>query len=243
MTEHLPLSQIIDPDWAKALAPVEDTIHEMGNFLREEHAAGYRTLPANKNVLRAFTIPFNSIKVLIVGQDPYPTPGHPVGLSFSVAPGVKPIPQSLKNIFAELNDDLHIKEPLNGDLTPWTNQGIMLLNRCLTVREGRPASHAGKGWEKVTDAAITALNNRKDSNGKPLPLVAILWGRQARNLAPLLTHVAIIESAHPSPLSARRGFFGSHPFSRTNNALIEMGTTPVDWSLPSYSQDSVINGL
>jgi uracil-DNA glycosylase len=234
MTTHIkPLSELIDPGWAKALAPVEPDIHRMGNFLRAEHAAGRQYLPASKNILRAFTIPFDDIKVLIVGQDPYPTPAHPVGLSFCVAPDVRPLPKSLLNIYKELRDDLGVDMPQNGDLTPWTRQGVMLLNRCLSVGVGRPNSHQGKGWETITDAAIQALNSRVESDGKPKPLVAILWGRNAQSLEPLLTHADIIKSPHPSPLSASRGFFGSHPFSRANQALIDMGSSPVQWSLPS----------
>ncbi|KAB8300597.1 uracil-DNA glycosylase [Bifidobacterium apri] len=227
-----PLSEIIDPGWAQALADVEPDIHRMGDFLRAEIAAGRHYLPAGRNVLRAFTIPFDSIKVLIVGQDPYPTPGHPVGLSFCVAPDVHPLPKSLINIYKELSDDLGVPTPINGDLTPWTQRGVMLLNRCLTVQTGRPNSHQGKGWEHITDQAIRALNARTDQEGKPKPLVAILWGRNAQTLKPLLTNAAIIESPHPSPLSASRGFFGSRPFSRANQALTAMGAQPVDWALP-----------
>ncbi|MBW3082387.1 uracil-DNA glycosylase [Bifidobacterium phasiani] len=227
-----PLAELVDPGWAAALADVEPDVHRMGDFLRGELAAGRRYLPASRNILRAFTIPFDSIKVLIVGQDPYPTPGHPVGLSFCVAPDVHPLPKSLVNIYRELCDDLHVPMPANGDLTPWTRQGVMLLNRCLTVQAGRPNSHQGKGWEHITDAAIGALNARVDEHGRPRPLVAILWGRNAQTLEPLLTNAAIIKSPHPSPLSASRGFFGSRPFSRANEALAAMGATPVDWSLP-----------
>lgn len=228
-TSVKPLSELIDPDWAHALAPVEPQVHAMGNFLRDEHAHGHATLPAAKNILRAFTIPFNSVRVLIVGQDPYPTPGHPVGLSFSVAPDVHPIPASLQNIYRELQDDLGIEPAPNGDLTAWTKQGVMLLNRCLTVRAGQPNSHQGKGWEPVTEAAIRALDARTDAEGKPMPLVAILWGRNAQSLEPLLAHAVVIKSPHPSPLSARRGFFGSHPFSRANEALTHMGAEPINW--------------
>ncbi|AKV56106.1 uracil-DNA glycosylase [Bifidobacterium actinocoloniiforme DSM 22766] len=225
------MSELIEPGWARALAPVEPQIHRMGDFLRSELAQGHRYLPASKNILRAFTIPFDSVKVLLVGQDPYPTPGHPVGLSFCVEPNVDPVPGSLRNIFTELVSDLGVARPTNGDLTPWTHQGVLLLNRCLTVRVGKPASHRGKGWEEVTDAAIRALNARKDPHGKPKPLVAILWGRQAQSLEPLLTNAYVIKSPHPSPLSARYGFFGSKPFSRTNEALRSMGAEPVDWRL------------
>lgn len=233
-TAHVkPLSELVDPGWAAALADVEPTVHAMGDFLRDELAAGRRFLPASRNILRAFTIPFDSIKVLIVGQDPYPTPGHPVGLSFSVAPDVQPLPKSLANIYRELVDDLGVPMPVNGDLTPWTTQGVMLLNRCLTVQVGRPNSHQGKGWEQVTETAVRALNARTDEQGRPKPLVAILWGRNAQTLTPLLTNAFIIASPHPSPLSASRGFFGSHPFSRANEALVRMGAKPVDWSLPA----------
>ena len=160
-----PLKDLVEPGWANALAEVEPQVHRMGDFLRGEIAAGRRYLPASANILRAFTIPFDSIKVLIVGQDPYPTPGHPVGLSFCVAPDVQPIPRSLTNIYKELTDDLGVPMPTNGDLTPWTNQGVMLLNRCLTVEAGKPGSHQDKGWEIVTDAAIKALNNRRNPDG------------------------------------------------------------------------------
>ncbi|MBB2954687.1 uracil-DNA glycosylase [Bifidobacterium commune] len=235
MTENniKPLSELVEPGWTQALADVEPTIHRMGDFLRAEHKAGRRSLPASANILRAFTIPFDSIKVLIVGQDPYPTPGHPVGLSFSVAPDVRPVPKSLQNIYKEMHDDLGLSTPDNGDLTPWCTQGVMLLNRCLTVGVGRPNSHQGKGWEEVTDAAIRALNARTDEQGRPKPLVAILWGRNAQSLEPLLTHATVIKSPHPSPLSASRGFFGSKPFSRANEALREMGVEPVNWDLTS----------
>lgn len=233
-TPHVkPLSQLVEPGWAEALADVEPQIHRMGDFLRAELADGRRYLPASRNILRAFTIPFDSIKVLIVGQDPYPTPGHPVGLSFSVAPDVRPLPKSLVNIYRELVDDIGVPMPANGDLTPWTERGVMLLNRCLTVGVNRPNSHQNRGWEQVTDAAVRALDNRVDAHGNPRPLVAILWGRNAQTLEPLLTHAYVIKSPHPSPLSAPRGFFGSRPFSRTNEALARMGAQPVDWSLPS----------
>lgn len=232
MTTIRPLRDLVDPGWADALADVEPTVHRMGAFLRAETAAGRPWLPAARNVLRAFTIPFDSIRVLIVGQDPYPTPGHPVGLSFCVAPDVRPLPPSLRNIYRELVDDLDVPMPSNGDLTPWTRRGVMLLNRCLTVGVGHPNSHRGKGWEEVTDAAIRALDARRNADGTPRPLVAILWGRNAQSLAPLLTHAAVIASPHPSPLSASHGFFGSRPFSRANRALEDMGAAPIDWRLP-----------
>ena len=226
-TAPKPLSEILDPGWAVALEPVADVIAEMGQFLRAEVAAGRRYLPAGQNVLRAFTQPFDDVRVLIVGQDPYPTPGHAVGLSFSVAPDVSPIPRSLTNIYTEYCDDLGYPRPANGDLTPWANAGVLLLNRVLTVAPGEAASHRGKGWEQVTECAIKALVNRDE------PLVAILWGRDAAGLAQWMPDVPTITSAHPSPLSASRGFFGSRPFSRANNELEDLGGEPIDWRLPS----------
>jgi uracil-DNA glycosylase len=221
-----PLTEVVEAGWAQALEPVADRIAAMGDFLRAEVAAGRTYLPAGENVLRAFKQPFADVRVLIVGQDPYPTPGHAVGLSFSVAPEVRPIPRSLANIYQELESDLGLPRPSNGDLTPWTEQGVLLLNRCLSVAPGRPASHKGKGWEQITEQAIRALAARHT------PLVAILWGSQARSLAPLLSGVPCIESAHPSPMSADRGFFGSKPFSRANDLLTRQGVPPIEWKLP-----------
>jgi uracil-DNA glycosylase len=226
VTSPAPLDQIIDPGWAAALAPVEGRIRSLGQFLRAESAAGRGYLPAGRDVLRAFRQPLADVKVLIVGQDPYPTPGHAVGLSFSVGPDVRPLPGSLRNIFQELMADAVPSRPSSGDLTPWVEQGVMLLNRVLTVRPGVPASHRGKGWEEVTDHAVSALAARGG------PLVAILWGRDAASLGPLLGAVPRIESAHPSPLSASRGFFGSRPFTRANALLAEQGAAPVSWRLP-----------
>ncbi|WP_181272862.1 uracil-DNA glycosylase [Brevibacterium oceani] len=230
MTSTPPMTEIMSPDWAEALADVEDRIHAMGDFLRAELAAGREYLPTGSNVFRAFAEPLAEVKVLIVGQDPYPTPGHPIGLSFAVDPEVRPLPRSLGNIYKELEADLGISPAAHGDLRAWSCQGVMLLNRALTVAPGQPASHRGKGWEEITERAIAALTERDQ------PLVAILWGRDARNLAPLLTsgtaEVAIIESPHPSPLSASRGFFGSRPFSRVNELLGQKGIAPVDWALP-----------
>ncbi len=223
-----PLSELVEPGWAQALEPVAGQVAEMGQFLRAEVAAGRRYLPAGRNVLRAFTFPFENVRVLIVGQDPYPTPGHAVGLSFSVAPQVRPLPRSLANIFEEYAADLGHPQPSCGDLTPWAQRGVLLLNRVLTVRPGNPASHRGKGWEVVTECAIRALVARS------APLVAILWGRDASTLKPMLAEgdCVAIESPHPSPLSASRGFFGSRPFSRANELLEKLGAAPIDWRLP-----------
>jgi uracil-DNA glycosylase len=223
--EELAAEGLVDPAWAGALAPVAPRISQMEEFLRAETDAGRGYLPSEQHVLRAFGAPLEDVRVLIVGQDPYPTPGHPIGLSFAVDPQVRPVPRSLQNIYRELADDLGIAAPMHGDLTPWSRNGVMLLNRVLTVQPGAPASHRGKGWEGVTDHAIRTLVDR----GRPL--VAILWGRDAQALKPLLGSTPTIESVHPSPLSASRGFFGSKPFSRANALLAEQGAEPVDWSL------------
>jgi uracil-DNA glycosylase len=224
-----PLSEILDPGWAKALEPVAPNIAAMGEFLREEKAAGRETLPEGKNVLRAFKQPFDDVKVLIVGQDPYPTKGNAVGLSFSVGPDV-PVPRSLVSIYTEYMSDLDFPPPKNGDLTPWTKEGVLLLNRALSVERDKANSHQGKGWEAITEHAVRALAERG------APLVAILWGANARQLKPLLGGAPAIESAHPSPLSAHRGFFGSHPFTRANASLVEQGAEPVNWRLPAQGE-------
>lgn len=224
-----PLAELVDPGWAAALEPVADQVAHMGDFLRERVAAGEQYLPAGGDVLRAFTYPFDEVKVLIVGQDPYPTPGHPIGLSFAVDPHVRPVPRSLANIYRELSSDLGIAPVAHGDLRTWSSRGVMLLNRVLTVRPSDAGSHRGKGWEAVTDRAIRALADRGG------PLVAILWGRPAQELKPLLGSVPTVESPHPSPLSASRGFFGSRPFSRVNELLVEQGASPVDWTLPDVA--------
>ena len=220
-----PLADLMAPDWTEAMAPVEGEIRDMGEFLRAEIDAGHEYLPAGDHILRAFTSPMADVRVLIVGQDPYPTPGHAVGLSFSVERSVRPIPRSLTNIYKELEADLGIPPAATGDLTSWQQAGVMLLNRVLTVRPGAAASHRGKGWEAITSHAITQLTARGG------PLVAILWGRQAQELTPLLGDIPIVASAHPSPLSASRGFFGSRPFSRTNALLEEQGGAPIDWQV------------
>jgi len=215
---------LVDPGWAEALAPVGPDIAALGERLRAE---GTPYLPSGDRVLRAFQRPLADVRVLIVGQDPYPTPGHPIGLSFAVDAHVRPLPRSLANIYRELNDDLGIPPAPHGDLSAWSDQGVLLLNRVLTVAPGAPASHRGWGWEKVTDHAIRALVARDQ------PLVAILWGRDAANLKPLLGETPVIESPHPSPLSASRGFFGSRPFSRANTLLDSQSAPPVDWRIPA----------
>lgn len=213
-------------DWARALTPVAERVRALGVFLREELAKGRPYLPEGDRIFAAFRRPLADVRVLVVGQDPYPTPGHPIGLSFAVERHVRPLPASLRNIYTELASDLGVTPPEHGDLTAWSERGVMLLNTSLTVRPGAPASHAGKGWEDVTACAISALVGRGG------PLVAVLWGRHAQSLKPMLGQVPYVESAHPSPLSAHRGFFGSRPFSRVNELLIAQGGIPMDWSLP-----------
>lgn len=213
----------IDAGWASALEPVGERIAAMGEFLRAENAAGHGYLPAGPDVLRAFRAPLSSVRVLIVGQDPYPTPGHPIGLSFAVEKDVRPVPRSLGNIYKELASDLGIPPAPHGDLSAWSDHGVMLLNRVLTVRPGLAGSHRGKGWEAVTEHAIRVLAARDE------PLVAILWGKDAAGLIPMLGPVPHITSPHPSPLSASRGFFGSKPFNRANALLEAQGAAPVDW--------------
>lgn len=213
-------------DWATALAPEAERIRELMARLRAETAAGSPFLPAENRVLRAFTLPLAAVRVVIVGQDPYPTPGHPIGLSFAVDAAVRPLPRSLVNVYRELHDDLGIAPAEHGDLSAWSAQGVLLLNRVLTVAPGRPGSHRGRGWEEITACALAALGARGG------PLVAVLWGRDAAGAAPLLGGAPVVASAHPSPLSARRGFFGSRPFSRVNALLRDQGAAPIDWRLP-----------
>ena len=221
-----PLTEIISADWARALAPAEDRIHTVGEFLRTEVESGRGYLPAGDRVLAAFTRPMEEVRVLIVGQDPYPTPGHPIGLSFAVDGDVRPLPRSLTNIYTELESDLGIPRASHGDLTAWQDQGVLLLNRVLTVTPGAPASHRRRGWEEITELAIRALVERGG------PLVAILWGRDAQSLIPMLGQVPHLASPHPSPLSASRGFYGSRPFSRANALLEQQGAAGIDWRIP-----------
>ncbi|WP_083360740.1 uracil-DNA glycosylase [Arthrobacter alpinus] len=213
-------------DWAEALAPQEKTLKHLGAMLRDEYDDGTRFLPHPTQVLRALSAPMSEVKVLMVGQDPYPTPGHSVGLAFSVDKRTRPLPRSLNNIYKELATDLGIAPAPHGDLGAWATQGVLLLNRVLTVAPGAAGSHRNRGWEQVTEAVITALVARNK------PLVSVLWGKDAQRLAPMLEGTAVIESAHPSPLSASRGFFGSKPFSRVNELLVEQGVAPIDWALP-----------
>ena len=214
----------LDPGWAAALSGVAPRLRRLSAHLAAEDAPW---LPAPQHVLRAFRQPFEAVRVLLVGQDPYPTPGHPVGLSFAVEPHVRPLPRSLVNVYRELAEDTGTTPPPHGDLSAWASSGVLLLNRVLTVRAGQSGSHRRIGWEAVTDAAVRALAARGT------PLVALLWGRDAQTVRPLLGDVPVVAGVHPSPLSASRGFFGSRPFSRVDALLREAGAAPVDWSLPA----------
>jgi len=199
---------------------------ELQAFVAEERAH-HQVFPPPEDVFAALhQTPFAEVKVLILGQDPYHGPGQAHGLCFSVRPGV-PLPPSLRNVFTELESDVGVPRPNHGCLDAWTRQGVLLLNTSLTVRAHQAASHQGKGWEVFTDEVIRSVA------AKPEPVVFILWGAAARKKKALIgTGHTIIESAHPSPLSAHNGFFGSRPFSRANEALVAAGRTPVDWSIP-----------
>ena len=221
-----PWEELVHEGWREALAPVGPRLDDLTAMVRHDVEDGDGVLPPPHRVLRAFAQPPDAVRVLLLGQDPYPTPGHAVGLSFSVEPGTRPLPRSLGNVFRELVDDTGAAAPTDGDLTPWSHRGVLLLNRVLTVRPGRPGSHRGLGWEAVTDQAVRALVARGS------PLVAVLWGRDAQGIRPLLGRTPVVASAHPSPLSASRGFFGSRPFSRTDALLAAQGAAPVDWALP-----------
>ena len=213
----------IHPSWHAVFDQHRTELDAVARFLETEQAAGNHVLPVAESVFRAFAQPRDSVRVVIVGQDPYPTVGHAMGLAFSAALDVRPIPRSLSNIFRELESDLGIEPPGHGDLTNWADQGVLLLNRVLTVRAGAAGSHRGIGWEAVTATALSALAGRGG------PLVAILWGNDAKSAAQFLGNVPMIESVHPSPLSARNGFFGSRPFSRANELLVQQGGQPIDW--------------
>lgn len=208
---------LVDARWEEVLQPVRDQI----DVLMEQPEC----LPARANILRVFDDPFDQVKVVIVGQDPYPTPGHAMGLAFSAAPGVRPLPKSLINIFEEYAQDLGLPKPQDGDLSPWSSQGVALLNRVLIVSPGSAGSHRNRGWEAITEFALRKLAERE------APLVAILWGKDAQATQRFLGDTPCICSPHPSPLSAYRGFFGSRPFSRANELLAGLGAAPVDWRL------------
>lgn len=228
--DNLVATDQISPDWADALIPVQQQLDQIADVLNRERAQGIDVLPDARHIFRAFRQPFHDVRVLIVGQDPYPTPGHPIGLAFACGDDVRPLPRSLNNIFTELSHDVGVLPALHGDLSEWSVQGVMLLNRVLTVRAGLAGSHRNIGWEQVTECAIEALVAR----GKPL--VSVLWGKDAQTLAARLEGFPVVSSAHPSPLSAHRGFFGSTPFSRVNALLELQQQEPIQWQLSSAAE-------
>ncbi|MCX8722322.1 MULTISPECIES: uracil-DNA glycosylase [unclassified Lactobacillus] len=228
------MKKFIGNDWDEVLAPIFDSneYHELHEFLKTEYKTK-RIFPDMYHIFTAFKLtPFAKTKVVILGQDPYHNPGQATGMSFAVMPGVK-LPPSLQNIYKELYDDVGCVPVQHGYLKKWADQGVLLLNAVLTVPYGHANGHQGKGWEKVTDAAIKALSARGE-------VVFILWGRYAQNKIALidLDRNFVIKSAHPSPFSADRGFFGSRPFSRCNEALRKFGKTPIDWQLPQQVTQS-----
>ena len=219
------LASTLPPAWASALGEdTVETIRHIGRML-SERVGEERIVPAPEHVFRALQVPPEDVRVLLVGQDPYPNPDHAMGWSFSVPRGVTPLPPSAKNIRTELRDDLVVDTGEHFELGHWVNQGVLLLNRHLTTAAGSPGAHHALGWEKVTNRIVQVLVERNPH------FVAIIWGRQAAGLLPLLGSTPRIESAHPSPLSAYRGFFGSRPFSDTNALLEKLGQQPIDWSL------------
>lgn len=228
------MKKFIGNDWDEVLAPIFDSneYHELHEFLKTEYKTK-RIFPDMYHIFTAFKLtPFAKTKVVILGQDPYHNPGQATGMSFAVMPGVK-LPPSLQNIYKELYDDVGCVPVQHGYLKKWADQGVLLLNAVLTVPYGHANGHQGKGWENVTDAAIKALSDRGE-------VVFILWGRYAQNKIALidLDRNFVIKSAHPSPFSADRGFFGSRPFSRCNEALRKFWKTPIDWQLPQQVTQS-----
>ena len=220
----------IPQGWRRPLAgeTAQPYFRELETFLEADSAAGRVVLPDLPDVFRALELtPYSDVRVVILGQDPYPTPGHAHGLSFSVRPGVRPLPGSLRNVFRELRDDVGCEAPSHGCLESWAHQGVLLLNMVLTVRAREPASHQGRGWETFTHRILDRLNERDT------PVVFLLWGRAAQAGRRRITasHHHVIETAHPSPLSARH-FLGCRCFSATNRCLTGLGLPPVDWQLP-----------
>lgn len=206
------MDPLIHASWRPVIAPFAELVTDILKRCEPD------TLPSKTDVFRALSLPLPEVRVVIVGQDPYPTPGHAHGFAFSVPASVKPLPKSLANIFSELRTDVG-GAPETGDLTPWVRQGVLLLNRVLTVRAGEPGSHRGRGWETFTEAILRATE----------PSVAVLWGNDAQTARPFFPSAEILASPHPSPLSAHRGFFGSRPFSKVNEVLLAKGEQPIQW--------------
>ena len=225
---HSSYDETVHPQWKQSLTDVmsTDSANELAAFIKHEREH-FNVFPPHDRVFSALSfVSPTDVLVVILGQDPYHQHGQAHGLSFSVRPGVA-IPPSLRNIFAERENDIGLQPPMHGTLTPWAQQGVLLLNTSLTVREGDAGSHAKMGWEAITDQIIRTVNENSQR------CVFILWGAHAQTKKKLITqgHHAILEAPHPSPLSAYRGFFGSKPFSRTNALLQEAGRAPIDWSL------------
>ena len=224
-TDQLPF----DKSWAESLLPEfdKDYMKSLNAFLSEEKAKGKVIFPHSSLWFNALnSTPLDKVRVVILGQDPYPTPGHAHGLCFSVMPEVRPIPKSLINIFQELNEDLAIKNQ-NGNLQNWANQGVLLLNSVLTVEQGQANSHQGKGWEKFTDKVISVVNALER------PVIFVLWGAYAQKKGAMIdvSRHLVIRSPHPSPLSAYRGFLGSRPFSKINHFLLQQGQEEINWAV------------
>lgn len=217
---------VIDRSWVPTLLPLGERLADLARELSARSLAGESILPDPQLMLRALQLPVERVKVLIVGQDPYPTPGHPIGLSFATGAQVRPLPRSLKNIYRELHDDLGITPAVHGDLSAWQDQGVMLLNQVFSVAAGQAGSHQKLGWTAISEAVIRRLNECQP------PVVAVLWGAHARKLNSQMGSMVRLYSAHPSPLSASRGFFGSRPFSAVNRELAALGREPVQWQLP-----------
>lgn len=216
----------IAEDWVQVLEPLDAELRHIATDLAARSLAGEQILPEPEVMLRALTLPLAKTKVLIIGQDPYPTPGHANGLAFAAAKNVRPLPRSLRNIYKELLADVAVPEAPHPDLSPWHSQGVLLLNQVFSVTAGAAGSHQKLGWAPIVEAIITALNNR------PQAVIAVLWGAHAQKLAVLLDRSEQLCSAHPSPLSASRGFFGSRPFSAINRLLSASGQESIDWQLP-----------
>jgi len=206
------MDPMIHDSWREVLAPHSGAVSQILRTCEPD------TWPQRPNVFHALSVARDAVRVVIVGQDPYPTPGHAHGLAFSVPASVTPLPRSLANIFRELEDDLGVRRT-SGDLSDWVAQGVLLLNRVLTVRAGQPGSHRGRGWEALTETVLRSVE----------PAVVVLWGNDAQTARGFFGDVPIVASAHPSPLSAHRGFFGSRPFSRIDAALEAAGEPPVAW--------------
>lgn len=216
----------IAQDWVPALSKQDENLRQLALELTERSSQGETLLPDPEVMFRALSLPLAEVKVLIIGQDPYPTPGHPNGLAFAANKRVRPLPRSLNNIYKELEADLGITPASHPDLSAWQQRGVLLLNQVLSVTAGQAGSHQKIGWEPIIASLLSALNECS------APPVAILWGNHAQKFSPALGNLPQLRSAHPSPLSASRGFFGSKPFSEANRLLSAQGHEPIDWSLP-----------